>query len=371
MDWTKININNIYQNDKQSIQWMQRQLGVKDDGIIGEKTIKALQRMVGTKDDGIWGNNSRSAATQYFSKFGAIHQVPQATSDPKSMLQRSSTSVRPFFVPFNEPEVVIAAGMEDVPQVESPQQTEQPKQSRFVENLSKAMTAFGMHNSQNAEPIQDVPQKDMFQYDVVFPENWGGKPNLVRTVQDSYYDWKNRNKWKEAVTKHDGETTVTNNYGNEVPQVNMNWNISKDQIARALALLPELDEDSAPEWKGSTYDQTWDKQGYKESNQTILTQALESLPSNTAQMAVTSLSQPGRGTLGSFSYRTTPEGIEISDGYQFAADPSKLRSTSAQGEAYTEERLNMANNYRAANGTTQRYFIPWSAYKNIRQNYPG
>lgn len=157
MDWTKININNIYQNDKQSIQWMQRQLGVKDDGIIGEKTIKALQRMVGTKDDGKWGNNSRLAATQYFSKFGAMHQVPQVTPDPKSMLQRSSTSVRPFFVPFNEPEVVIATGMEDVPQVESPQQTEQPKQSRFVENLSKAMTAFGMHNSQNAIPIREKP----------------------------------------------------------------------------------------------------------------------------------------------------------------------------------------------------------------------
>ena len=75
-------------------------------------------------------------------------------------------------------------------------------------------------------------------------------------------------------------------------------------------------------------------------------------------MAVTSLTQPGRGSLGTFSYRTTPEGIEISDGYQFAADPSRLRSTSAQGEAYTEERLNMANNYRAANGTTQRYFVP-------------
>lgn len=75
-------------------------------------------------------------------------------------------------------------------------------------------------------------------------------------------------------------------------------------------------------------------------------------------MAATSLTQPGRGSLGTFSYRTTPEGIEISDGYQFAADPSKLRDNSAQGEAYSQERLNMANNYRAANNTSQKYFIP-------------
>ena len=124
-----------------------------------------------------------------------MQQVPQNTFDPRSMVQRSSTSVRPFFVPSLESsEIVPAAGMEEVPQVESPQQAQQPKRSRFVENLSRTMTAFGMHNSQNAEPLQEVPQKDMSQYDVVFPENWGGKPNLVRTVQDSYYDWKNRNK---------------------------------------------------------------------------------------------------------------------------------------------------------------------------------
>ena len=82
------------------------------------------------------------------------------------------------------------------------------------------------------------------------------------------------------------------------------------------------------------------------------------MPQSSAQMAVTSLTQPGRGSLGTFSYRTTPEGIEISDGYQFAASPSRLRDNTVQGEAYNEERLNMANNYRAANGTTQRYFVP-------------
>ena len=38
-------------------------------------------------------------------------------------------------------------------------------------------------------------------------------------------------------------------------------------------------------------------------------------------------------------------------------------------ESYNEERRNMADNYRAANATHQKYFIPWSAYQNIRKNY--
>jgi len=366
----RFNYNNIYQNSHEDIKELQRALGVKDDGIIGRQTISALQNKIGTKVDGIWGKNSITAGNNFASQ-QQLQQVPQVNQpiNQTSRLGRVVNRVRGIFRRSDEEQPIIAAGMEDVPNVESTEQTSTNNRGSFVESLSRALSGFGMHNSQNATPIEQVQQRDMSQYDVVFPENWSGKPNLIRTVQDSYYDWKNRNKWKETVSQHDGQTTVTNKYGDEVPQVNMNWNISRDQIARALALLPELNENSATEWKGSTYDQTWDSQGYKESNQNALTQALESVPSNTAQMAITSLTQPGRGSLGTFSYRTTPEGIEISDGYQFAADPSKLRDTSAQGEAYTEERLNMANNYRAANGTTQRYFIPWSAYRNIRENY--
>lgn len=377
MDWSQINFNNIYQNDNAAVKWMQQQLGVKVDGLIGKNTIKALQTKIGTTADGVWGNNSAQAGNAFVkqqkaaaNKTISMQSVPQ---QPKkgNLVTRTVQRVRSTFnKPAESTEVVPAAGMEDIPQVEAPAQTQpEPQRRSLRESISRTMESFGMHNSQNAQPITEPPQRDMSGYDVVFPENWGGRPSLIQIVKDSYYDMKNRNDWKKAVASHDGQTMTTNNYGDEVPQVNMNWKISHDQIARALALMPELNENSAIEWKGTTYDQTWDKPGYKESNQSVLTNYLESLPSNTAQMAVTSLTQPGRGTLGSFSYRTTPEGIEISDGYQFAADPSKLRSTSAQGEAYTEERLNMANNYRAANGTTQKYFIPWSAYQNIRKNY--
>lgn len=68
---------------------------------------------------------------------------------------------------------------------------------------------------------------------------------MLRTIADSYNDVSNRNKWKRTVSSNDNSTTVTNNYGDEVPQVNMNWNVSRDQIARALALMPRMNENTA------------------------------------------------------------------------------------------------------------------------------
>ena len=367
----RFNYNNIYQNKREDIKELQRALGVKDDGIIGRQTISALQNKVGTKVDGIWGKNSIAAANAFLNNrrmptVPQMQDAQQTVNNQDSWFSRVGQGIKSIFNRQNESEIVPAAGMEDIPNMES--QTPTNKNS-FVESLSRAMSAFGMHNTQNTSTIEQLPERDMSEYDVVFPENWSGSPNIFNTLVDSYYDLSNRNRWKRTVSSNDDKTTVTNNYGEEVPQVNMNWNVSRDQIARALALMPELNENSAVNWTGSTYDQTWDKSGYKESNQNILTQALDQLPQSSAQMAVTSLTQPGRGSLGTFSYRTTPEGIEISDGYQFAASPSRLRDNTVQGEAYNEERLNMANNYRAANGTTQRYFVPWSAYRNIRENY--
>jgi hypothetical protein len=61
--------------------------------------------------------------------------------------------------------------MEGVPNVESTEQTSTNNRGSFVESLSRALSGFGMHNSQNATSIEQVPQRDMSQYDVVFPEN--------------------------------------------------------------------------------------------------------------------------------------------------------------------------------------------------------
>ena len=74
-------------------------------------------------------------------------------------------------------------------------------------------------------------------------------------------------------------------------------------------------------------------------------------------MGKTSLEYPGRGSIGGFSIRTSPKGIFISDGYEFAADPSKVSTTEAQSEGYNEVRRGMNEKYRGNNNTSQQYFI--------------
>lgn len=48
-----MDLDNIYNNSYESVQELQRILGVKDDGFLGDRSIKALQNAVGTKADGI------------------------------------------------------------------------------------------------------------------------------------------------------------------------------------------------------------------------------------------------------------------------------------------------------------------------------
>ena len=323
---SNFNFDNIYKNSSDQIKALQRELGVKDDGIIGKRTISAIQKKVGTKVDGIWGKNSTAAAKQYVSQ-------SKVTQPEQVMPQVSSTYVRKPLVPemrlATDNEVVPAAGMKELP--------------------------------------------DYSDYTVVFPENWNGKSNLLKTIHDSYLDYSNNEKWKRTVNAGTDSTTTVRNRKTgkmeEVPEVNMDWRINKDQIARAIALLPELNPNSAPEYTGIKYNDTWDNGSYRQKNETGITRLLRRSGNSTLEKAATSLEQPGRGTLGGFSYRTTPGGIEISDGYQFAQPSGGYVERSEHTSGYNEERRNMADNYRAANATHQKYFIPWSAYQNIRKNY--
>lgn len=50
---SNFNFDNIYRNSADQIKALQRELGVKEDGMIGKQTISALQKKVGTKVDGV------------------------------------------------------------------------------------------------------------------------------------------------------------------------------------------------------------------------------------------------------------------------------------------------------------------------------
>lgn len=109
---SNFNFDNIYKNSSDQIKALQRELGVKDDGIIGKRTISAIQKKVGTKVDGIWGKNSTAAAKQYVSQ-------SKVTQPEQVMPQVSSTYVRKPLVPemrlATDNEVVPAAGMKELP----------------------------------------------------------------------------------------------------------------------------------------------------------------------------------------------------------------------------------------------------------------
>ena len=84
-------------------------------------------------------------------------------------------------------------------------------------------------------------------------------------------------------------------------------------------------------------------------------------------MMQTSLESPGRGTLGGFSIRTSPLGIFIKDGYEFAAPTSQIRLSDKQSEGYNATRTEMNQKYRAHNNTEQNYFIPWDVYYKAQE----
>ena len=77
----------------------------------------------------------------------------------------------------DESEVVPAAGVEDLPNIESPQQTKTNSESNFKSILSRAMSMYGTHGTQNsgaqvekpmetetASTLEDVPTMSMGEY---------------------------------------------------------------------------------------------------------------------------------------------------------------------------------------------------------------
>ena len=146
--------------------------------------------------------------------------------------------------------------------------------------------------------------------------------------------------------------------------------MTDEQLSRAASLLPSgLTADSASGWtsfdRQGGYPNTWNSPEYIGKNRNFLTKFLRGKGSM-AQKISTALESPGRGTIGGFVYRTTPEGIEISDGYEFAADPKLIRLSDVQSDAYNEMRMRQNLEHRAKNRKSQKYFIPWDVYSKLK-----
>ncbi len=194
-------------------------------------------------------------------------------------------------------------------------------------------------------------------------------PNFIRTLHDSYLDASNLRGWKQAVA----QSSETDEDG--IPKVDYTWNVSDDMLTRVAGLLPSgLSTNSVPDWTSPTrstgavgYPDTWDSPTYIEENDNAVLSLLRKL-GGIPGAAATSLSQPGRGTIGNFMYKTTPAGIVISDGYQFKASPEKVVVSDAQGVGYNEMRSKMNIEHRAGNTNTQTYLIPWDVYNEIQSS---
>lgn len=182
-------------------------------------------------------------------------------------------------------------------------------------------------------------------------------------------DAKNLERWKDAVTKA-REVGHLDEEG--IPVVDMPWDVSDDQLTRLASLLPKgLKAGSQRAWvtsdkrEGDTrYPTTWDSEEYREANRTAMSEALSGMPGVAGRVGQ-ALAQPGRGTIGGFSYRTTPEGIEISDGYEFHAPAQNVMISDNQSESYNDLRSRMNVEYRGKNERVQHYLIPWDVYNQL------
>ena len=209
---------------------------------------------------------------------------------------------------------------------------------------------------------------DLKQYDKILKRPV--TPSFAKTVSDGIDDKRNLSRWKKAVEK----ARENNQYDEDgIPYVNMNWKVSNDALSRAVSLLPKgLNEYSQTDWITSDkkegnvrYPRTWDNPEYLEKNRTELVEFLND-KEGVLGLAGQALASPGRGSIGGFAYRTTPYGIEISDGYEFYADPKKVVINDTQTDAYNDVRSQMNVKYRAKNKTSQRYFIPWEVYNKFQ-----
>lgn len=195
------------------------------------------------------------------------------------------------------------------------------------------------------------------------------EPSFIQTLIDTAADGVNYFKWKNTVDKVRETTTE------EVPTVDMGWHVTDDQLTRFVSLLPDnLSPQSNRSWanpSAGSYANTWDSDEYVKDNHSNVAEWLkrrgnkEGKLNTYLSLAGTSLAQPGRATLGSVLYRTTPQGIELSDGYEFAAAPDAVRLQDSHTGSYNSTRKRISKTHRAKNNTHQTYFIPWQVYNQI------
>lgn len=216
----------------------------------------------------------------------------------------------------------------------------------------------------------DIADGNFKPFDISVYDKVLSKPvphTLMNTIGDGINDWLNYIRWNRAVKN-------AKDFSNGMPQVDVGWRVSDDALARAVSLLPDnLSASSSTNWTSSDkadktagYPNTWDSEKYIQSNRTAFTDALTNV-GGFGGLVRQSLLQPGRGSIGAFSYRTTPEGIEISDGYQFAAEPKRIVISGKQNESYNKIREEQNVKHRAENSRTQKYFVPWEVYNELHK----
>lgn len=375
-----------------------------------------------SSDDGFWGSRSAAALKAYqadntpkdFSNGAGFIWNPAAGYDHSSEFSGNSneskpTENKPVYNPYPEGASTGIPGFveEAIVRNKEKQANRDFDLSSFDRNNPESVTSTQQWLINNGYLTEDAAHggwgpKSQAAYDsAVLDSNvpkrfdaklsngardFGFLGNIFGSINDvdTYFKWQR----KVDRAKESGDV---NEEG--IPQVNMNWNVNKHQLSQLAGLLPEgLTASSYPTWVGDSvigkgriagkearYSNTWDNPEFQQENQNIITRGLGWLSSKIREknpdakiatyldMGKTSLEYPGRGSIGGFSIRTSPKGIFISDGYEFAADPSKVSTTEAQSEGYNEVRRGMNEKYRGNNNTSQQYFISWDAYNDMHK----
>lgn len=164
--------------------------------------------------------------------------------------------------------------------------------------------------------------------------------------------------------------------GNHLLLVDMNANPSRDMLTRIVRQLPGnmsfdgvLAADAPTKFQGSSYGDLY-RRHYADLAKRVDTSALTPGEMtniiNGSGWIPASLYAPARGTLGNISYRALPEGLEISDRYQFSLP--KNVGNPGSFFSYGTLRKIFSDAFRAKNKTSQRYIIPWDVYEQIKNN---
>lgn len=407
------NLKNVQGMSRDQIKEIQRAL--IDSGYLD----RTFQSKFGERasDDGFWGNRSQAALDAYlnenspidFSKGAGFIWNNAAGYDHSSEFSSKPEETKPVYNPYPEGASTGIPGFVE-------ESIARSKERHDNENFD--LSAFDKTNPESVTNTQQWLIKNGYLTKNDAYGGWGPKSQaaydsaILDRNAPKHFDAKLSNgardfgflgnifgsandvdtyfKWQRKVKKAKKQGNV-NEEG--IPQVNMNWNVNKHQLSQLAKLLPEgLTASSYPTWVGDSeigegriagkdarYSNTWDNPEFQQENQNIITRGLGWLSSKIKEknpdskiatyldMGKTSLEYPGRGSIGGFSIRTSPKGIFISDGYEFAADPSKVSTTDAQSTGYNEVRRSMNEKYRGNNNTVQQYFISWDAYNDMHK----